>query len=97
MKEKKIDNLKLEDEDLKKVSGGGFKTEYVNYCVYCEKPHMMTKNTSVGLTVGNMTYTNCDRYVCELRKLYFYVVVDGEGVKHCYDQYLVDRTKEYFG
>ena len=96
MKEKKIDNLKLEDEDLKKVSGGGLKTEASSYCIYCKKRHKMTWYIGVDLTVGNMNYRNCELYVCDTLKLNFFVAVDGDGVEHCYDQYLVDRTDEYF-
>ncbi len=90
-KENIKDGLRLEDEALEGVSGGGLKTECIAQCIYCHVPHMMTRYSGAVVQYKNMIYKNCDRYVCDVRKYYFYKVTDYNGNQFYLDQWLDDK------
>ncbi len=83
---------KLADEALERVSGGSLRCESVSYCVYCHSGHIMTRYSGVVVQYNNMTYNNCERYMCDVKKLYFFKVTNNDGKQFYLDQMLTQET-----
>lgn len=80
MNKTRLDGLKLEDEDLKGVSGGATKGSVELPCVYCGVKQQLTKYSGVSVRVGNEIYRNAVKYVCPDKTRLFYVVyLDGKA------------------
>lgn len=81
--------LKLSDEALEKVSGGGVPYTQPAHCIYCKKTHILTKR-STQITYNREIYT-CDQYWCDLFTRFFFLVTDArKGTQF----YLTDRMEE---
>ena len=89
--ENKKNGLKLEDEALEGVSGGCLKSQCVSRCIYCCVPHLMTRYSPVAVHYDNKTFRNCEKYLCDVRRNYFFIVTDYDGKQFYLDQWLNEK------
>ncbi len=78
----------LNDDDLEKVSGGCLKSQTVYRCIYCHVPHLMTRNSPVCIQYDGTIFRNCEKYLCDVKRYYFYIVTDYDGRQFYLDQWL---------
>ncbi len=80
----------LNDDDLEKVSGGGgLKSQTASRCIYCHVPHLMTRYSPVSILYDGKIFRNCERYLCDVERNYFYIVTDYDGRRQFYlDQWM---------
>ena len=63
----------------------------ISRCIYCHDPHLMTRYSPVTIQYDNMIFRNCEKYLCDVRRNYFYIVTDYDGKQFYLDQWLNEK------
>ena len=73
MENDKLEDLKIEDDELEDVSGGASRKRDIYYCYYCAKRHTLMRQYPWRIRPAGYKkwYNNATRYDCETNGPFF--------------------------